>query len=713
MSAPTSLSDPNVFAQKRVFPVAAVIFAAVLLTAVFWQPLWLGGGLIGGDIYFYCLPQKAYFADCVRDGTLPLWNNLVGNGYPQLAESQTGVFYPLNWLFYSWLPLNTALSASILTHYMLAFIFTAMYARRIGLTLAGAGMAALVYTYGWFPPRICLDWSITGGAWLPLALWCAESLLLHRYWRFGLLLTAVLGVQMLAGHFVLAFVTQLAIVFYLPLRLWLASGNLPSETIASRRALLSWSAAAVCGAFLVAAVQLAPTWELKHHSQRRTVTAEHDPGYGYIPPKYLTQIVAPWLWYGDEKSFERALPPGGSRTNRVEAHLYFGMAPLLLAVWGGWHAIRGRQRHLMLWIVLGTCALVYSTGCLLPVAKHLPGFSFFEGPGRFGVVTTLAAGILAGSGLAQLDRLTPSAVRWLLAPILPSALRSAGAIATLGRIAMTVAVFAWTTLDLFDVSRQVTDAVIVADPPTQYFAASPLREFFARQPEPSRVFSAAKSLPSMLGVASVPVYLGLGPDQYFDPQLMLPQPWPLGTLPTREQLDWFHRNGVTHFLSFDPSDEQAWQARLVWKGADQFLNRALGRFQYAKFFLYELEGGRGRTAWLERDDPAQTAVITKYAANRVEITADSPEGGKLVLTDLAYPGWQATQDGRPIPSEMVEGMFRGLEISSGKHALNWTYRPASLYWGSGISLSTSLILLILAHVKYWHPQVFVRLQQKS
>jgi hypothetical protein len=470
----------------------------------------------------------------------------------------------------------------------------------------------------------------------------------------------------------------------------------------------------VCGAFLVAAAQLVPTWELKQHSQRQGISTEHDPGFGYIPPMYLTQVVAPWLWYGDESSINRTLTPGGSRTNRVEAHLYFGMAPVLLAAWGTWRAIRQRDRPLMVWLVLGLAALIYSTGCLLPVTKHIPGFSFFEGAGRFGVVTTLAAGILAGSGFTHLDRSIPDAVRWFVSSIVPPVTRLVGVRSfMLARIMLAAAVFGWTVVDLYQVSRHVTYAYAVADPPANHLAESPLRKFFSRQRQPSRIFSAAKNLPSLLGVATVPVYLGLGPEQYFDPQLVLPQPWPFDTPPTREQLSWFHRNGVTHFLSFKQADEKSWLARLTWEGADPFLNRALDRPLNAKFFLYELDDSRGRVAWLAGDDPAQSAMVRDYGANRVEIAVESTDGGTIVLTDLSYPGWQATLDGSPTPQKLIEGMMRGVEISSGKHALNWTYRPASLYWGSGISLSAVLILLILAHVRFWHPQVFVRLGRRS
>ena len=54
------------------------------------------------------------------------------------------------------------------------------------------------------------------------------------------------------------------------------------------------------------------------------------------------------------------------------------------------------------WLIAGFFALVYATGLLLPIGRHLPGFSFFRGPGRYGIVTTLAIALFAGQMLSQL-----------------------------------------------------------------------------------------------------------------------------------------------------------------------------------------------------------------------------------------------------------------------------------------------------------------------
>jgi hypothetical protein len=204
-------------------------------------------------------------------------------------------------------------------------------------------------------------------------------------------------------------------------------------------------------AFLVAAVQLLPTWELKQLSQRAGVTAEHDPAFGVIPPKYLSQVALPWVWYPDEALLEDAVTPGGPRTNRVEAHLYFGLIPLALSLRGIWECWRRRDRRLAVWILLGFAALLYTTGWLLPVTKHLPGFSFFEGPGRYGIVTTLAAGLLAGSGFDSMaNSVRGFCGSWRLPFLVSSSVR----------VLLGLGVFGGTVVDLYLVSRMVTYAIL-------------------------------------------------------------------------------------------------------------------------------------------------------------------------------------------------------------------------------------------------------------
>jgi hypothetical protein len=284
-------------------------------------------------------------------------------------------------------------------------------------------------------------------------------------------------------------------------------------------------------------------------------------------------------------------------------------------------------------------------------------------------VATLAAALLAGAGF--------QVVRAWIRPA--------------GRKLFVPAVFAVTMADLFWVSDLVHDAEQVEKPPVTLISQSPLHVNIAARPTaPVRIFSEGYNVPSLVGAGTLPVYLGLSPGPYYDLQFTLPKPYSFGdTRPTPKQLDWLRRMGVSHVLSLMPLDEDAWPVKLVWVGADQCLNPILFMGPTKALFLYDLKESRGRAAWLESDSGPPPGII-KYTPHRVEVAAESERGGTLVLTDLNYPGWQVEVDGRPAAGLVVDGMLRGVALPPGAHVATWSYRPASFFWGAGIS-AVSLI----------------------
>ena len=648
------------------------------LSLVFWWSLYSGGGLLGGDIYTYFFPQKAYLAEHVVRGELPLWNNRVGHGYPVVGESQTGLFYPFH-LLYAVLGVNTAYNTVQLVHYVLAFVFTWRYARQMGLGDVSGWLVGLVYVYGWFPPRIVLEWAILGGTWLPAALWVIERFLARPRCYDLLLLSLVLALQMLAGHFHLAFVTQLVLVFYIPSRLWWAGRGLPERSVSARRRLLVALVVGMGLAFGLAAVQLLPTWELKQSSQRENVTGrKYDPGYGHMPFAYWGQVVTPWRWYESGVDRVSQYDAGPADTNQVEAHLYFGLPTVGLLAVGlvGWCVGRRTDLRFVIWLVLGSLALLYTPAWHLPVTRHLPGFGFFTGPGRYGIVTALAAALLAGL-----------AWQWLVTR--PALARRGGLGVLLG-----VVVFPLLVWDLWEVGRKQTYAAFLETPLIDRLEHSPVAARLQRLDEPVRLFCDYQNLPTLLRVASTPVYLGLGPAEYFDKSLAMPGELPFGVQATSEQVDWLQRAGVTHLLTRRPLDTADWPATLIESFAsDPFLQVAYqGGDRRLNFFLYRLDGSRGRLSWLQNAE-GLSAKITGYTANQVTATVESARGGRLVLTDLAYPGWSVRVDGELAESVRVEGMFRGVDVPPGSHEVTWIYRPTSVIVGAVLT-AVSLVLLV-------------------
>ncbi|HEV8002946.1 MAG TPA: YfhO family protein [Planctomycetaceae bacterium] len=733
-----------------------VAAAAIALTLLFWWSLATGGGLVGGDTYRYFLPQKVIYAELLRNHELPLWNNTVGFGYPILGESQTGVFYPSNVVFYSLLSVNAAYNANFLLHYVLAFVFTWMYARAIGLGPWGSGLTALVYTFGWFPPRSGLEWAILTGAWFPAALWCCERFLATRRARFAIGLSIVLCLQLLAGHFNLAFLTVLTLVAYVPLRLFFANRDLPAESRSRAKALCGLSLVAVGGATLLAAVQLAPTWELMRLSQRVEQGPDHNLKSGAIPVWYLSQMFRPWYWYALGTDRQAALDAArtelGGRTNPIEAHLFVGLVPLVLALAWIVIAVRKRDRLSLVWAALGAAALVYTTGLLVPIGEHLPGFKYFSAPGRYGLITTLAAGLLAGKGLDWLraKNFLPLQAAVLLAFIgamftgltltgeaehvtllngtsnpfvLGGTTITDGFVSGLLLLGVVAAILAWVgrflargstqklaidcarwgftacalvapTLEFWLVSRIVADSDLIADPPIRYLEASPVRQLFAKSAGPARLLSPVANLPSVLRAAITPPYLTFAPAAYFDPALKMPTETTADASPAvkaetlHKQIDWLRRAGVTHVLSFEPHLSQ-WPVQLVWQDIDPLLNAASARFQPLN--LYELLGSRGRVAW-ESPAAGQAARVTENRPTRVAIDARSPVGGRLILTDLMYPGWNVSVDGAAAEPELVEGQFRGVDLPAGTHTVVWSYQPRVVYWGLFVSAAAWICL---------------------
>ncbi len=162
------------------------------------------------------------------------------------------------------------------------------------------------------------------------------------------------------------------------------------------------------------------------------------------------------------------------------------------------------------------------------------------------------------------------------------------------------------------------------------------------------------------------------------------------------------RAGVTHLLTFEPPDRLGYPARVIWSGFDPLLNPAMGRYN-EPFYLSELQGSRGRIAW-EQSDAQRSAKITEFRSNRITAQTESTSAGRLILTDLMYPGWQVKVDGKRAEALTVDGMFRGVDVPAGVHTVVWSYRPGPFHWGLAISLGTVLFLAALAHVRYWHPQ---------
>lgn len=270
---------------------------------------------------------------------------------------------------------------------------------------------------------------------------------------------------------------------------------------------------------------------------------------------------------------------------------------------------------------------------------------------------------------------------------------------------LSAVVILTTLVDLWMASRLLTYSPMVSDPPIRHVAESPVLERLHHDPvvpeHSVRLQAPGGNLPSILRVPSTPAYFTFGPQEYSRqdhlPELTAGVPDPAKVAAARAA---WQRAGITHVLSFLRLDP-AWGLEPVWMGRDPFLNPAWGMFRES-LFLYRIANAAGRVQWKENaptadtrpaeDASAGTLRITHASANRIEIEAESTAGGRVVLTDLMYPGWRVTIDGALADAIADESQFRVVDVPAGKHVIAWTFHPASVYWGGAVSLFAALAM---------------------
>ncbi len=95
------------------------------------------------------------------------------------------------------------------------------------------------------------------------------------------------------------------------------------------------------------------------------------------------------------------------------------------------------------------------------------------------------------------------------------------------------------------------------------------------------------------------------------------------------------------------------------------------------------------------------ARITHYEPDRIEVEAQSPENGVLVLSEIWYPGWRATVDGEERPVQQIAGVLRGISLTEGTHRVVLVYDPASVRWGVRASLIGLVSIIGWVGLEVW------------
>ena len=138
---------------------------------------------------------------------------------PFAADIQSGLYYPLNWLF--WLAGQVTyekLEMLAVVHYWLAAAFSYALARSLGLGRWPGIIAGVLYAFSGFAVSHLGHLPMLEAAtWLPLVLLAVNQAARRLNWRWAVGAGLFLSISFLAGHFQLFLYN-----FYAALLFWLA-----------------------------------------------------------------------------------------------------------------------------------------------------------------------------------------------------------------------------------------------------------------------------------------------------------------------------------------------------------------------------------------------------------------------------------------------------------------------------------------------------------
>ncbi len=169
----------------------------------------------GPDVITEIYPWKYFSISELKQGNIPFWNPHNFSGNPQMADFQTAIFYPLNFLYFL-LPFNLSWTLIIMLQPLLAGIFMYLFLKKgVGLKDFPSFIGGIAFGFSSYMV-VWLEYGNIGSTmlWLPLALLLIKELLKKNRTLVFLGLILTLSVMLLAGYIQGAFYIYTLCFFY-------------------------------------------------------------------------------------------------------------------------------------------------------------------------------------------------------------------------------------------------------------------------------------------------------------------------------------------------------------------------------------------------------------------------------------------------------------------------------------------------------------------
>jgi hypothetical protein len=86
--------------------------------------------------------------------------------------------------------------------------------------------------------------------------------------------------------------------------------------------------------------------------------------------------------------------------------------------------------------------------------------------------------------------------------------------------------------------------------------------------------------------------------------------------------------------------------------------------------------------------PEDSSTLLKAEETQVDLQTHTTAAAFLILSDVYYPGWKASIDGKPTPIFPTNYIQRGVKVPAGDHLIRFEYDPLSFRLGAGLTAAT-------------------------
>lgn len=634
-----------------------ILLALALMAIAFFWPFIQGRVSFVWDTRVFGFVNLHMVTKYLSQGHFLLWNPFNFSGYPYAGDIEAGLFYPVNWLFalFGGAMEFKDLAWYFVFHYFLGALGAYFLCLKLVKNKFAAFVGAIVFAYsGYALGHISHLGQDIMYMWMPWIFLAYIVALERRRCFYTLLAGAVFGLAILVGHYNTSVYVLLGL-FGFSLWRFCEKGLKWKE----RFALALHAFTATVFALAVAAVLVLPVVEFAFQSNRVELTYEQQSEDWSLNPLNLFGLFAPN--YNHVLS-DNPLEDFDGSVDLTQNYFYIGLLPLFFLLL----AFFSKRGYKWYFVSLGALALLAAFGKHTPINWFL--FKFFPGFGNARMAVQimglcyLAAAVLSSMGAEKFFVWVGEKAKGRILPMI------------LGILVCLL---------------------VVGD----IFAHSYDKRFYSEEIGPGQVYDLPEDLALVKSlqdgaqgepfrIADEMNYFEQNKWEYYGVENV----WGNGGIKLADYNDLFERLDRLSWQIKDDSMYDALNVRYVLSSRDLDPEH----FEKIEDNLYLNKKVLPRVYF--ENGGELTILDLRPGYLKLKIVYAGVLQSRLIFSEIDYDGWQAYVDGVKV-EHLSLGVLRALdlaalELSAGKHVVEFKYEPLSVYLGALISGLSVLLLLV-------------------